>query len=674
MKNIPRTATILIAAGLLLVLFVTFSLLEYARTRSDFISMIRDEGFTLLDVLTASGERSLLAYEESERLMQARLFDNARWIEANDYERTLPDSSLRHLAEETALSRILLFDARGGCHADIHDGEGADTSGIFRLRQTVVLFLADSETDSLAIGFDESGTSLKQRYAVMVRRRRGGAVVVVSDAGRLADFRKELGPGRLIQEIGEQPGIAYVALQDTVGILMASTGVTSLSRIQSDPFLGGLYARNTQDGRFHPWLNGDVYEIAGDFLVEGDNIGLFRIGLDLSQYRRLLRNTRYRLTVIVLLYVLAGAAGIVLLISRQNLRLMSRAYRRVTTHTDEILQKMRDGIIAVDSRAAISVCNEAACAMLGLDPEITGRGETADLNPAVRAVLLESLSTGSPVLRGGEPMEIQGKERILSLRTSVLKNEEGAIDTVILVITDLTDQKALERELRQQEKLSAMGKLAAGVAHEIRNPINAISMIAQRFLREFTPVKDREEYFSLAQTIVSESRRSNEIIRRFLEFARPPELSIEPVSTHTLISEIRSIMQSTAESGDITLKTDAVAEAILEIDGGQMKQVFINLLQNSFQAVPPGGTVEISGALSDDAYRFTVSDTGPGIADENIDAIFDLYFSTRADGLGMGLAIVHQIISRHRGSIVVGNRESGGAEFTITLPRRNHHG
>lgn len=668
MKNAPRITTILIIAALLLMLFLTFSLLEYSRTRSDFISMIRDEGFTLLDVLTASGERSLLAYEESERLMQARLFDNARWIEARDYEAPMRASQLRHMARKTSLYRILLFDRIGNLEMDISAAERAATAGIPRLQRDVAGFLRDAKADSLVVGFREGESPLRQRYVVMVRRRKGGAVAVVSDAGRLATFRKELGPGRLIQEIGNQPGIAYVVLQDTVGILLASTGITSMSRIQADPFLLDLYAGTTRDGRFFSWMNNDVYELAGDFLVEGDKVGLFRIGLDLQHYRRLLRNTRYRLGVIVLLYVLAGAAGLVLLVSRQNLRLMSQAFQRVTSHTEEMLQKMRDGIIAVDAAEKITVCNEAACAILGLLPRVAEGGNTADLEPAVQAVLHESLSSGAPVIHGGEKVVIQGQERILSLRTSVLKTDKQTIDTVILLITDLTDQKALERELRQREKFSAMGKLAAGVAHEIRNPINAISMIAQRFLREFTPVSDGAEFKSLAETVISESKRSNEIIARFLDFARPPELTIQTVSAAALIKEISGIMKSTGDHRGIDLYTDRVADADLEVDRGQMKQVFINLLQNSYQAMSAGGSVTIYGNVIENTYRFSVIDTGPGIAAENIEKIFDLYFSTRPDGLGMGLAIVYQIISRHNGTISVRNREEGGAEFTITMP------
>ncbi|MEJ2629128.1 MAG: hypothetical protein P8078_11280, partial [bacterium] len=319
----PRLFTVLVTAGLLLLLFVTFSWLESSRTKSNFVSILEDEGFTLLDVLIASGERSILAYEETELLMQSRLLDNAYWIERLDFQRKISIPLLDEIASETSLYRILIFNNSGELilsSTSVHDAEDQKFSAV---KNDVKEFLTQDSPDSLIIGFRQGRSPLQQRYAVVARRRRGGAIVVVGDAARLIKFRRELGPGRLIQEIGDQPGIEYVVLQDTVGIMLASSAVTSMSRIQSDFFLTGIYQNKSRGSRFYKWQNKNVFEIAGGFLVEENNFGLFRIGLETSHYRQILRNTRYRLVFIVLLYVLAGAAGISFFVSRQNLRLLS---------------------------------------------------------------------------------------------------------------------------------------------------------------------------------------------------------------------------------------------------------------------------------------------------------------------------------------------------------------
>ena len=667
----PRLFTVLVTAGLLLLLFVTFSWLESSRTKSNFVSILEDEGFTLLDVLIASGERSILAYEETELLMQSRLLDNAYWIERLDFQRKISIPLLDEIASETSLYRILIFNNSGELilsSTSVHDAEDQKFSAV---KNDIKEFLTQDSPDSLIIGFRQGRSPLQQRYAVVARRRRGGAIVVVGDAARLIKFRRELGPGRLIQEIGDQPGIEYVVLQDTVGIMLASSAVTSMSRIQSDFFLTGIYQTKSRGSRFYKWQNKNVFEIAGGFLVEENNFGLFRIGLETSHYRQILRNTRYRLVFIVLLYVLAGAAGISFFVSRQNLRLLSQAYKRVQTHTGEILQNLKDGVIAVDKTGKITVFNDAAASIFHISSSKAIGRQAVAINQSTFALIQESLETGRPVERIREKVVIRNRERILSLCTSILKNDQGLIDTVILVVTDLTEQQRLEDALHREEKQSAMGRLAAGVAHEIRNPVNAISMIAQRFLNEFKPTADREEFESLVKTMINESKRSEEIIRRFLEFARPAALNLEVASAKQLLGEVVNIMISSAEVKNVELKLAVINDARLHIDTSQIKQVFINLIQNSLEAISGKGCITITAQVEEKNYLITVADTGGGISPEHIDKIFDLYYTTRKEGLGMGLAIVYQIINRHNGSIEVTSRKGEETQFTITLPLKD---
>jgi len=664
----PRFLTVLISACLLLLLFVTFSLLEFSRTKSNITTMLKDEGFTLLDALIASGERSILAYEESELLMQKRLLDNASWIEQLDFQSNLSRSVLDEISARTSLYRILVYDRYGSLSISSSPSVHEATETFPTVQAEIRKFLAQTTSDSLIIGFRQGRSPLQQRYAVVLRRRKGGAVVVVGDAERLIEFRKELGPGRLIQEIGNQPGIEYVVLQDTIGIMLASTNITSINRIQTDSFLVRIYESRSRDSRFYRWQGKKVFEIAGDFQVEDENIGLFRIGLGTSHYQHILRNTRYRLIFIVVLFVLAGAAGISVFVSRQNLQLLSQAYKRVQTHTGEILQKMKDGVITADQNRHITVFNDAASGIFHIKPSKAVGSAVSLLPPAVCSVIKESLDTGTAGARIREKVIIRKKERTLSLRTSILKNDQGVSDTVILVVTDLTEQKRLEEALRQKEKQSAMGRLAAGVAHEIRNPVNAINMIAQRFLNEFKPSTDREEYENLARILIKESKRSDEIIRRFLEYARPAELNRSTVSAAKIFYEVKDIMKSSAEAKNTEIKIHIIRDAVLYIDANQIKQVFINLVQNSLNAISSKGQITITGNTDKKYYIISVTDNGVGIPEHHRDKIFDLYFTTSKDGLGMGLAIVYQIINRHNGSIEVVSSEGTGTEFIIKLP------
>ncbi|RMD99223.1 MAG: PAS domain-containing sensor histidine kinase, partial [Calditrichaeota bacterium] len=254
----------------------------------------------------------------------------------------------------------------------------------------------------------------------------------------------------------------------------------------------------------------------------------------------------------------------------------------------------------------------------------------------------------------------------LNVTTNVIKDASGAIDSVVAVLKDLTEKKALEESLRRQEKLSAMGELASGVAHEIRNPLNSISMIAQRFQREFAPRERQEEFQDLTRAIVAESRRVNEIIHRFLAYARPAQLQRQPVQLNQIAREALTLVESEAAQKGILLKREFNENLpTLLLDPAQMKQAILNLLQNSLQAIERDGEIVVRTARRENSILLQIQDTGTGIAKEHLSKIFDLYFTTRESGTGMGLPIVHQVVTQHGGRIEVESEPGKGTTFTL---------
>lgn len=661
--------TILVFTGILLLLFLSFSLFEFSRSKKDLVSMLNEEGSILLNALTASGERSILTYEELEQQMQNRLLNSAYWIEEVDFTSGLTRSFLDQFAVKMELFRIHVFSRSGHrlmsntpTHTEPDPAPRIDSDSV------VQEFLMNTDLDSIVVGFREAQYQKEPRYEVIVRRRKGGGIVVAADAKKLAALRKELGPGRLIQEIGSRPGIIYVALQDTMGILLASKGVDEMTSVSADSFLVRVFNGTTTGSRFSNYKGDEVFEVAGSFLMEGDHLGIFRIGLRTDHYRNILRNARYRLLFIALILVLAGIIGLSFMVVNQNIKLLSDSYRRVKTHTGEILQNMKDAVVAADGEGRITVFNEAAAILFCLPHhKVVGR-LIQSLNIPSLSILQESLAVGRPIDKPHEKVMIENKTRILSLKTSLLRRHDNAIDTVILVATDLTLQSHLEEKLRHQEKLSAMGKLASSVAHEIRNPMNAIGMIAQRFIKEFEPQEGKDEYKNLARTIIVETKRSNEIIQRFLQLARQPDLKVAPISARRFLNEIRDLLKSSAEAQGVDLILQVKEKHTLHLDRNRMKQALLNLMQNALDATAPGGTVRITGHAVNVHYVISVSDTGSGISEQNLHKVFDLYYTTKKEGTGMGLPIAYQIVQSHGGDIDVESQEGQGATFRIRLP------
>jgi signal transduction histidine kinase len=239
----------------------------------------------------------------------------------------------------------------------------------------------------------------------------------------------------------------------------------------------------------------------------------------------------------------------------------------------------------------------------------------------------------------------------------------------------LREQHARAQEaLRRRDRLAAMGELASTVAHEVRNPLNAIGMSVQRLRREFheTPLDhnsaDYEEQRELLDVLSSETSRINRIVQQFLEFARPPRLALRPVNLAAFLAGVTASSAAMAAARGITLDTtiDGAGEAIVDPD--QLRQALDNILRNAIEASPEGAVVALRAARSGHGHRIVIEDHGPGIAADQLPRIFDLYFTTKADGTGVGLAVTHQIVEAHGGTLEVDTELGRGTRMIINLP------
>jgi signal transduction histidine kinase len=233
----------------------------------------------------------------------------------------------------------------------------------------------------------------------------------------------------------------------------------------------------------------------------------------------------------------------------------------------------------------------------------------------------------------------------------------------------LVEVKALEAEVAHRERLSALGNLAATVAHEIRNPLNAISMGLQRLKIEFQPTEDPDQYSHLNELMLGEARRLNSIVEQFLSLARPVEVKAEALPLQEILKELAALEESHARQSSVRIRVVAAPNLpALKADPNHLTQVLLNLMLNGLQAMPHGGTLTLEAKTSNSNFIIAVTDTGTGIAPENLSRIFEPYFTTKAQGSGLGLAISRRIIEAHGGTITVSNQAGGGCRFEITLP------
>jgi signal transduction histidine kinase len=265
----------------------------------------------------------------------------------------------------------------------------------------------------------------------------------------------------------------------------------------------------------------------------------------------------------------------------------------------------------------------------------------------------------------------------------------GAVAIFWIQARHLAERRALEAAMAREQRLAAVGDLAAGVAHEIRNPLNAISIGLQRLRLEFSPTEPeaRGEYVRFTEIMQAEVGRLNAIVDRFLSLARPSRLTLAEEPLAPVLEELLTLLSSQASAQKVRVVTDLMLDgARVRMNRQQLTTAFMNLVLNAIQAMPDGGTLTVRAKaisnfgfrISDSAIRpasagqsaivIEVEDTGSGIPPEHLDRIFEPYFTTKESGTGLGLALAHKIVQEHGGRIDVESRVGAGATFTVTLP------
>jgi len=335
---------------------------------------------------------------------------------------------------------------------------------------------------------------------------------------------------------------------------------------------------------------------------------------------------------------------------------------------ETIFNAILEGVIVTDPGGRIIYLNRAACGFFGIEAEASlGK----PLGQVVRGLDVEQISDLGEVV--SRDLEVFYPEnRFLNFYTVPLMSDDAEPVGRAIILRDLTQTRRATQETIESERFSALTLLAAGVAHEIGNPLNSLNIHLQLMQRRVQKLPARargnfEESIAIARQEVT---RLDHIITQFLRAIRPQPLALHMESLNAIVEESVAFLAAEIQDRDILVEMDLERSlGPLEVDRDQIKQAFYNVIRNAFQAMKSGGILRIRSG-EDETHQFmSFSDTGGGIPPEDISRVFEPYFTTKSNGSGLGLLIVRRIVRAHGGEVHIESTPGRGLNLTIRLPR-----
>jgi two-component system sensor histidine kinase HydH len=537
---------------------------------------------------------------------------------------------------------------------------------------------------------DASYRLLLEKGAALIRSFEAG-----TRTGMMGMMRSGFKLQKLLTETSQQPDIAYLLVTDNAGKIMAHS---DLSRI--DDFYGtDLNLANASELETVRWRivsrpdGRDVFEVYRKFSPTAGRLGnhhgymmrsqqftprgeappassqVIFVGLDMGSIEAArMADTRHSIIMgLILLFI--GFAGVILLSLAQSYRATRASLSRIKAFSDNLVENIPIGLIAINDQRKIASFNHVAEFTLGLSAEKLIGQDAVKVLPVELLQQIDTLDAGSSLIEKEIECSTQKGKRIpLEVGAQSLRDADDNLFGYVLLFKDLSEIRALRREIARNQRLASVGRLAAGVAHEIRNPLSSIKGLATYFKERYQDKLDDQQ---IANIMIQEVDRLNRVVGQLLDFARPIKISKKPFSMQALIEDSLKLVERQASEKNIKIETRFPAQmGPVSVDPDRLNQVLLNLYLNAIDSMDAGGrlAISITNSLPTHNTEIKIMDDGTGINQEDLAHIFDPYFTTKATGTGLGLAIVHNIVDAHGGKVTVESHPGRGTTFKISLP------
>jgi two-component system, NtrC family, sensor histidine kinase HydH len=393
--------------------------------------------------------------------------------------------------------------------------------------------------------------------------------------------------------------------------------------------------------------------------------GIISIGLLTREFDYARRQDVHHAMFMGAILFLVGSAGLYFLFLYQGMRVAQSTLANMTLYTDNVIESIPVGIITLDVEERIVSYNRKMEEIFGRSLENT-KGEKIQV--AFPGCPIDCSDICKTVLEhSAECSAGDGRNVPVKIGGSSLINNTGEVIGTVLIIRDMSILRDMEQQLERSRRMAALGKMATGIAHEIRNPLGTLRGFAQYFGNQASAGDEGRSY---ADLMVSEVDRLNRNISGLLQFARPREPQFVQVFLDELITKIVALMEGDFADHALNFNWKCNTGITFDADPDLLLQVLMNLLKNSIHATPSGGEVVIKGSEDEDHVRITVADTGSGMTEQEKEKMFDPFFTTGKTGTGLGLAVSHQIVEQHRGFFEIESVPGERTVVTVVLPKK----
>jgi two-component system sensor histidine kinase HydH len=509
---------------------------------------------------------------------------------------------------------------------------------------------------------------------------------------------------RLLTETAHQPDIVYLFVADINGTIRAHNNLEEVGkRVESQSNLAEIFnaknifwrqvtrpdgarvfevfrkfspARRPKGMRRGSMMMGPRFHRPPDLrenspAPEDDSKSIIFVGLDMTPIIEAQKADIRHGIIMGVILLLVGFAGFMLIFILQGYRATRASLSRIKAFSDTVVENMPIGLVALDDQRRVAAFNNTAESVLLLAHRGVIGEDAEKILPPELCTELKCPEIQNAVIEKEIDCTVgDGKVVPLEIGASLLEDENRNSLGYVILFKDLTEVRLLRREIERSRRLASVGRLAAGVAHEIRNPLSSIKGFATYFKERYQDIPQDQQ---TATIMIQEVDRLNRVVSQLLEFARPVNIKPQPTNLNALIDDSIKLIENQAAQKDITIKTRISNQATeIMIDPDRLSQVLLNLYLNAIESMVSGDElkIELSSNSEADGIDIKISDSGCGISPQDLTKIFDPYYTTKSSGTGLGLAITHNIIEAIGGQILAVSQPGQGTTFRIIIPTR----